>query len=191
MTKEEFLEKINFSRYPKFDISEIHEGDPKEDGCYLIGTAKNHIFIGVWRKPNWYWVGFTSAEGHEFDKSFRQESYETLLTNDMVVYYAKREKNTDNKTVESPKECETIRIKEKRKELAEMVYNNYGGLTEEEKPDYDHEVGAAFQGYVKALQDIEKVIDYASVCNYQFPLLHVRDFIDRMLGRKKSDNNNE
>ena len=40
------------------------------------------------------------------------------------------------------------------------------------------------QGYKAALHDIEKEIDYAAINQYKFPILHIRDFIDRRLGKK-------
>lgn len=40
------------------------------------------------------------------------------------------------------------------------------------------------QGYKAALRDIEKEIDYATINRYSYPILHVRDFIDRRLGKK-------
>ena len=40
------------------------------------------------------------------------------------------------------------------------------------------------KGYKEALHDLEKEIDYATVHKNPFVILHVRDFIDKMLGRK-------
>ena len=47
---------------------------------------------------------------------------------------------------------------EKRKQLQQMIYDNYGQLTEEEKKDLDMEVGSALQGYQKCLSDICQII---------------------------------
>lgn len=47
---------------------------------------------------------------------------------------------------------------EKRKQLQQMVYDNYGQLTAEEKKDLDMEVGAAYQGYQQCLADICQII---------------------------------
>lgn len=46
-----------------------------------------------------------------------------------------------------------IKSLKKRRELAEMVYARYGGLSKEEKPEYENEVGAAFEAYEKAIND--------------------------------------
>ena len=50
----------------------------------------------------------------------------------------------------------------KRKELAQMVYNRYGdqfgSLTKEDKKDLEMEVGAAFDGYEMALKEVAKMI---------------------------------
>lgn len=46
-----------------------------------------------------------------------------------------------------------IKSLKKRRELAEMVYARYGGLSKEEKPEYENEVGVAFEAYEKAIND--------------------------------------
>ncbi len=50
----------------------------------------------------------------------------------------------------------------KRKELAQMVYNRYGdqfgNLTKEDKKDLEMEIGAAFEGYEMALKEVAKMI---------------------------------
>ena len=52
---------------------------------------------------------------------------------------------------------------DKRKELAQMVYNSYGDnlglLTSEDKKELENEVGAAFKGYELAMNDVVKLID--------------------------------
>lgn len=52
----------------------------------------------------------------------------------------------------------TLRNINKRKELAQQVYDNYSSLTEEKRKELDHEVGASFRGYETALQDITQLI---------------------------------
>ena len=55
-----------------------------------------------------------------------------------------------------------IRNLNKRKELAQMVYNRYGdqfdSLTKEDKKDLEMEIGAAFEGYEMALKEVAKMI---------------------------------
>ncbi len=56
-----------------------------------------------------------------------------------------------------------IRNLNKRKELAQMVYNGYGEnlgiqLTNEDKKELENEVGAAFKGYELALKEVAKLI---------------------------------
>ena len=51
----------------------------------------------------------------------------------------------------------------KRKELAQMVYNRYGNhlgiqLTYEDKKELGNEVGAAFDAYELALKEVTKLI---------------------------------
>ena len=51
-----------------------------------------------------------------------------------------------------------IRNIEKRKELQQAVYDNYCILTNEELKGLDNEVGAAFRGYVTAMEEIVQLI---------------------------------
>ena len=46
-----------------------------------------------------------------------------------------------------------IKSLNKRKAIAEMIYNQYVALTEEEKTLHEDEVGAAFKGYELAIED--------------------------------------
>lgn len=49
------------------------------------------------------------------------------------------------------------------------------------------EVGKAYvNGMKEAFRMIEQEIDFYAVNGYQFPILHVRDFIDKMLGHKEA-----
>ena len=52
----------------------------------------------------------------------------------------------------------TLRNIDKRRELQQDVYNNYGLLTEEERRELNHEVGAAFRGYETAMRDIIQIL---------------------------------
>ena len=52
----------------------------------------------------------------------------------------------------------TLKNIEKRRQLAQGVYDNYSPLTEEERKELDHEVGASFRGYETALQDVTQLI---------------------------------
>ena len=52
----------------------------------------------------------------------------------------------------------TLKNIEKRRLLAQSVYDRYTPLTEEERKELDHEVGASFRGYETALQDIIQLI---------------------------------
>lgn len=52
----------------------------------------------------------------------------------------------------------TLRNIDKRRELQQSVYNNYGTLTEEERRELNHEVGAAYRGYEAAMRDIIQLL---------------------------------
>lgn len=58
-----------------------------------------------------------------------------------------------------------------------------------EVPYFDGQAeGRAFrEGMKEAFRMIEHEIDLCTVNNYTFPILHIRDFIDKMLGRKKAE----
>lgn len=54
---------------------------------------------------------------------------------------------------------EMIKNINKRKELAEMTYGNYAGvLSAEEKNELENEVGACFNGYEKAMDEVMDII---------------------------------
>ena len=53
---------------------------------------------------------------------------------------------------------EFIKNIDKRKELAEIVYQGYGGLEDDEKKEYENEVGAAIKGYTTAMRDIAQIL---------------------------------
>ena len=52
----------------------------------------------------------------------------------------------------------TLKNINKRKELAQQIYDNYSPMTEEERKELDHEVGSAYMGYQTALGDIIQLI---------------------------------
>ena len=51
-----------------------------------------------------------------------------------------------------------IRNFDKRKELAQLVYDKYSPMTDEERQQLNNEVGAAFDGYEKGIRDIAQLI---------------------------------
>lgn len=52
-----------------------------------------------------------------------------------------------------------IRNISKRRELAEMIYERYVDLTPEDKEELEDEIGGAFIGYEKALNEIRDLIE--------------------------------
>lgn len=42
------------------------------------------------------------------------------------------------------------------------------------------------EGMIEAFRMIEHEIDQCAINGYKFPILHVRDFIDKMLERKEA-----
>ena len=41
------------------------------------------------------------------------------------------------------------------------------------------------EGMKEAFRMIEEQIDFCTINGYKFPILHIRDFIDKILGRKE------
>ena len=81
----------------------------------------------------------------------------------------------------------TLRNIDKRRELQQRVYDNYGSLTEDQRRELDHEVGAAFTGYELAIRDIAQII----VDNKQTPdtmLDSIKNFIMKQLNGKATKN---
>lgn len=50
--------------------------------------------------------------------------------------------------------------------------------------DGQNEGKAYAEGMKEAFRMIEHEIDFCAINNYKFPILHIRDFIDKMLERK-------
>lgn len=82
MTKDDFLEAINFGRTPKYEISQIHEGNPDKEGVYLVGTESGKTYIGIWHGTYWNYTGFTSATNYGSQEIFESELKEK------VIFYA-------------------------------------------------------------------------------------------------------
>ena len=81
----------------------------------------------------------------------------------------------------------TLRNIDKRRELQQRVYDNYGSLTEDQRRELDHEVGAAFTGYELAIRDIAQIV----VDNKQTPdtmLDSIKNFIMEQLNGKATKN---
>ena len=53
-TKEEFLENVNFRRYPKFKFQDIHEGNPARDTTAIVLTCSNNIEVCKYKSGEWY-----------------------------------------------------------------------------------------------------------------------------------------
>ena len=81
MNKEQFLEKINFSRYPKYTLSQIKEGNQKEDCCSIICTLSDHILIAKWEYGKWQQAHFTSTR-----YGGKQEIYYTDINEDVIFW---------------------------------------------------------------------------------------------------------
>ena len=81
----------------------------------------------------------------------------------------------------------TLRNIDKRRELQQRVYDNYGSLTEDQRRELDHEVGAAFTGYELAIRDIAQII----VDNKQTPdtmMDSIKNYILEQLNGKATKN---
>ena len=81
----------------------------------------------------------------------------------------------------------TLRNIDKRRELQQRVYDNYGSLTEDQRRELDHEVGAAFTGYELAIRDIAQII----VDKKQTPdtmMDSIKNFIMEQLNGKATKN---
>lgn len=75
-----------------------------------------------------------------------------------------------------------------REKAKEYVLRRYKELTVQQLLYYNvQQEGEAYaEGMNEAFRMIEQEIDLCAVNGYQFPILHIRDFIDKMLGRKEA-----
>lgn len=81
MTKEEFYQQINRSRFPKYTFSQIKEGIPDHDCVALICTSSDHVIIGKYENDKWRQVCFTSTKNGQ-----RQEIYYVDIESDVIYW---------------------------------------------------------------------------------------------------------
>ena len=81
MTKEEFLEQINISRYPKYTILQIKEGIPDHDCVSLVCTESDKTAIAKYENGKWQQAHFTSTKF-----GGRQEIYYDDITENVVYW---------------------------------------------------------------------------------------------------------
>lgn len=82
----------------------------------------------------------------------------------------------------------TLRNIDKRRELQQRVYDNYGSLTEDQRWELDHEVGAAFTGYELAIRDIAQIIVNNNKQTPDTMLDSIKNFIMEQLNGKATKN---
>ena len=82
----------------------------------------------------------------------------------------------------------TLRNIDKRRELQQRVYDNYGSLTEDQRWELDHEVGAAFTGYELAIRDIAQIIVDNNKQTPDTMLDSIKNFIMEQLNGKATKN---
>ena len=61
MTKEEFFNKINIGRFPKYVLSQIKEGKPEKDCSAIVCTESESILLAKYEYGKWQQAHFTSA----------------------------------------------------------------------------------------------------------------------------------
>ena len=81
MTKEEFCEQINISRWPKYTVSQIKEGTPDHDCVCIVCTESNKTAIAKYKNGKWEQAHFTSTKF-----GGRQEIYYDDIT-EKIVYW--------------------------------------------------------------------------------------------------------
>ena len=79
MTKEEFYEKINRGRYPKYVLEQIKEGTPPKNCSSIVCTASDKILIAQFMDGKWKQVCFhtMSTPGFIDYHTARQTTYLT------------------------------------------------------------------------------------------------------------------
>lgn len=64
MTKEEFIERVNEGRYPKYVLSQIKEGEPSENCSAIVCTLSNKILLAKYENGKWSQACFTTPGGY-------------------------------------------------------------------------------------------------------------------------------
>ena len=81
MTKEEFCEHVNRSRYPKYVLSQIKEETPDHDCVALICTSSDNVVIAKYENSKWQQAHFTSTKF-----GGRQEIYYDDIKEDVIYW---------------------------------------------------------------------------------------------------------
>ncbi len=76
---------------------------------------------------------------------------------------------------------------EKRKELAQVVYEGYGGVEQDERKEYENEVYAAYKGYTLALMDIAQIIVDANGNDAEALAAIKGHILDKINGKAKTN----
>lgn len=84
----------------------------------------------------------------------------------------------------------TLKNFNKRKELAQQVYDVYNPMTEEERRELNHEVGAAFRGYEIAMRDIIQILVNGDKGKWgdDTTILYIKNYILEQLNGKATKN---
>ena len=80
-SKEEFLENVNFQRYPKYKLSDIHEGNPDSDVVAIVLTCSGKVYVCKYNSGKWYQAAPTSTE------SGSSQKIEYTALKESVVYW--------------------------------------------------------------------------------------------------------
>ena len=91
MTKEEFYKQVNKGRYPKYVLSQIKEGKPKEDCSTIICTASDKMLLAKYENDNWHQVCFSSCNYAS------QHTYYIDIKEDVIYWIEGKAEDTTRK----------------------------------------------------------------------------------------------
>lgn len=79
MTKEEFLDIANFSRYPKYTLSQVREGNPNKDTIAIAVITSGSLLIGKYEGGKWSQAHVTSTIYGDKQEIYYEEIEEEIL----------------------------------------------------------------------------------------------------------------
>lgn len=82
MTKEEFFNKINRGRFPKYVLSQIKERKPEKDCSAIVCTESESILLAKYEYGKWQQAHLTSATSGYLSQSI----YYTDIKEDIIYW---------------------------------------------------------------------------------------------------------
>lgn len=85
MTKEEFYERVNIDRYPKYVFDQIQDGTPENDCAAIVCTESDKILLAKYEDGKWRQAHFTSPS-RDYCGTSSQSIYYADIKEDIIYW---------------------------------------------------------------------------------------------------------